>query len=152
MKQWKQLWDKVSNDENQHHILWCPSIIIFPIRPVMPRGKENLMALLHYPQKVTITRTLEKVTFKTGKNFASTVFETKKRSQKQRRLCDGLWADLRSLWADSRSMVGWFWSRLWVPKPTKLNQESMPRCVKLLYPSFLIDCWSIWGSIWGQAT
>ena len=64
MKQWKQLIDKVSNDENQHHILWCPSIIIFPIRPVMPRGKENLMALLHYPQKVTIIKILEKVTFR----------------------------------------------------------------------------------------
>ena len=62
---------------------WKPAthpvpIIIILIRPVMPRGKENLMALLHYPQKVTITRMLENVTFKTGKNFATTVFETKK--------------------------------------------------------------------------
>ena len=64
MKQWKQLIDKVSNDENQHHILWCPPIKIFPIRPVMPRGKENLMALLHYPQKVTIIKILEKVDFR----------------------------------------------------------------------------------------
>ena len=60
---------RVSNDENQPHILWCPPIIIISIRPVMPRGKENLMALLHYPQKVTIIKILEKVNFRTGKKF-----------------------------------------------------------------------------------
>ena len=83
MKQWKQLIDKVSNDENQHHILWCPSIIIFPIRPVMPRGKENLMALLHYPQKVTIIKILEKVDFKTDKKFRNHSFWDKKIAQKK---------------------------------------------------------------------
>ena len=83
MKQWKQLKDKVSNDENQHHILWCPPIKIFPIRPVMPRGKENLMALLHYPQKVTIMKLLEKVIFRAGKKIHDHSFWGKRITQKK---------------------------------------------------------------------
>ena len=48
----------------------------------MPRGKENLMALLHYPQKVTIIKILEKVDFKTDKKFRNHSFWDKKKYAK----------------------------------------------------------------------
>ena len=48
----------------------------------MPRGKENLMALLHYPQKVTIMKLLEKVIFRAGKKIRDHSFWGKRITQK----------------------------------------------------------------------
>ena len=39
----------------------------------------------------------------------------------------------------------------WGPKPTKIDQKSMPRCIQIVHrfsDRFLIDFWSMLGSIW----